>query len=208
MTTSQIVSAVLMAVLVFWALGAYNRLTRLRSAIHRRFLAVHEQLQLRHALLLRWVDALSPLFETEAAVDSDAAGIDAPVKPQALDALRGACTALQAAAEQLRQRPSSARWASKLRAAEDHLALVRAATVAEVPAQADRLFPTAATLGGQADGGQSLTVLSEDLTAAGGTLALARRQFNEAVQNYNEAVEQFPTWIMAGLFRFRAAGEL
>lgn len=203
MTTSQITSALLMAVLVFWALGAYNRLTRLRGAIHRRFLAVHEQLQLRHALLLSWVDALSPLLETEPAV-----GSDAPAKPQALDALRGACAASKAAAEQLRQRPSSARWASKLREAEDHLALVRAAAVAEVPAQADRLFPTAATLGGQADGGQSLTVLSEELTAAGGTLALARRQFNEAAQNYNEAAEQFPTWIMAGLFRFRAAGEL
>ena len=40
------------------------------------------------------------------------------------------------------------------------------------------------------------------------TLAFARRQFNEAVQHYNHAVGQFPTWVIAGMFGFRAASTL
>ncbi len=34
---------------------------------------------------------------------------------------------------------------------------------------------------------------------------LRRRQFNERCQRYNSAVGQFPTWLLAGLFRFRPA---
>ena len=51
-------------------------------------------------------------------------------------------------------------------------------------------------------------MLGEELAAADSTLGFARRQFNEATQNYNDALDQFPTWVIAGLFRFRGAGTL
>ena len=62
MTSSHIVGAVLAAVLLFWAVGAYNRLVRLRAAIVRQFVPVEEQFRLRHALLLQLVDNLGAML--------------------------------------------------------------------------------------------------------------------------------------------------
>ncbi|XVJ71240.1 MAG: LemA family protein [Rhizobacter sp.] len=193
MTTTQIVSILIAATLVFWALGAYNRLVRLRSNINQRFIVVYEQLQRRHDLLLRWAQAMEPWLEHD---------------PKTLETLRGGCEQLQAAADQVRLRPSAARRVAALRVAEDGLAAARSRAVADMPAQIDRILPTATALGADADGGLAMPVLLEELTAAGGLLTLARQQFNEAVQDYNDAIEQFPTWILAGLFRFRSAGVL
>jgi LemA protein len=39
-------------------------------------------------------------------------------------------------------------------------------------------------------------------------LAFARRQFNDAVMEYNAAVRQYPTVLIVGLFGFRGAGTL
>jgi LemA protein len=50
--------------------------------------------------------------------------------------------------------------------------------------------------------------LAEELASADNTLGFARRQFNEASQHYNEALDRFPTWVIAGLFGFRGAGTL
>ena len=193
MTTTQVISLLLAATLLFWSLGAYNRMVRLRSNINQRFLVVYEQLQRRHDLLLRWAQAMEPWLEHD---------------PKTLETLRGCCNQLQAAADQVRLRPSAARRVAALRIAEDGLAAARSRAVAEMPAQVDRILPTATALGADADGGLAMPVLLEELTAAGGLLTLARQQFNEAVQDYNDAIEQFPTWILAGLFRFRSAGVL
>jgi LemA protein len=193
MTTTQVVSLLLAATLLFWGVGAYNRLMRLRGEIHQRFSAVQDQLSQRHDLLLRWADAMVPWLEHD---------------PQTLEALRAACLQVQAAAAHVRLRPSASRRVAALRLAEDALAAARAQAMADMPAQVDRILPTATALGADADGGLAMPVLAEALTAAGGTLQLARQQFNDAVQGYNDAVEQFPTWIMAGLFRFRSAGML
>ena len=48
----------------------------------------------------------------------------------------------------------------------------------------------------------------KELDTADNTLGFARRQFNAATQLYNEALDQFPTWLIAGLFGFRGAGTL
>jgi LemA protein len=193
MTTTQVISLLIAATLLFWSLGAYNRMVRLRSNINQRFVVVYEQLQRRHDLLLRWAQAMEPWLEHD---------------PKTLETLRGCCDQLQAAADQVRLRPSAARRVAALRVAEDGLAVARSRAVAEMPAQVDRILPTATALGADADGGLAMPVLLEELTAAGGLLTLARQQFNDAVQDYNDAIEQFPTWILAGLFRFRSAGVL
>ena len=39
-------------------------------------------------------------------------------------------------------------------------------------------------------------------------LGFARRPIHEATQNYNDALHQFPTWVVAGLFQFHGAGTL
>ena len=191
MSTTQVISLLLTATLLFWGLGAYNRMVRLRGEIGLRYGVVHEQLQSRHALLLRWHEAMEPWL-----------GHD----PSALQTLRACCDQLQQAAADARQRPSAARRIGRLRTAEDDLAAARARVLAAMPVQVQAVVPVAALADVDSPAAPSIPVLLEELTAAGGLLTLAKQQFNEAVQDYNEAIDQFPTWIIAGLFRFRSAG--
>jgi LemA protein len=191
MTTTQIISLLLTATLLFWGLGAYNRMVRLRGEIGLRYGLVHEQLQSRHVLLLRWLQAMEPWLGND---------------PGASEALRVSCDQLQQAADHARQRPSAARRIARLRTAEDDLTAARGRVLAAMPTQVQSVAPIAAIANVDSPVAPSIPALLEELTAAGGLLTLARQQFNEAVQDYNEAIDQFPTWIIAGLFRFRSAG--
>jgi len=179
--TPQIVAWVLVAVLLFWAVGAYNRLVSLRNGISRAFVPVDAQVRQRHLLLEQWVDALRPLLEHD---------------PQALDAVLAACGQLQAACDVVRARPSAARPMASLRLAEETLSDARMRLKSELPAKPEMLA------------GLGVSALAEELAAADSTLGFARRQFNEATQTYNDALHQFPTWVIAGVFRFRGAGTL
>lgn len=175
MSSSQIVFWAVAAVLLFWAVGAYNRLVGLRSALVRSFAPVDEQFRHRHALLMRLAEALAaPLAET----------------PQPVEALRAACTQAEAACQRARHRPGALGLITSLRLAEDILGDARQRLPAEALADA------------------ALAELSAELTAGDNTLAFARRSFNDAVNEYNQAVRQFPTWLIAGLFRFGRAGTL
>jgi len=179
--TPQIVGWAVVAVLLFWAVGAYNRLVSLRNDISRAFVPVDAQVRQRHLLLEQWVEALRPLLEHD---------------PQALEAVLAACGQLQAACDVVRARPSAARPMASLRLAEETLSDARTRLKSELPARTEMLA------------GLGASALAEELAAADSTLGFARRQFNEATQNYNDALHQFPTWVIAGLFRFQGAGTL
>jgi LemA protein len=181
MSSAQITAWAIGGVFVFWAVGAYNRLVSLRNAISRAFVPVDAQVRERHRLIEQWIDALRPSLQRE---------------PATLDAVIAACGQLQAACDVVRPRPSAARPMASLRLAEETLAEARNRLRAELPTQTDD--PAA-------DGVASLT---DELANADNTLGFARRQFNEATQNYNDALDQFPTWLIAGLFGFRGAGTL
>jgi len=181
MTSAEIASWAAAAVLVFWAVGAYNRLVSLRNDIVRAFAPVDAQIRQRHELLHQWMEALRPLLAHT---------------PESLNLVAAACSQLNAACDVVRSRPSAARPMASLRVAEETLAQARARLAAELPAKPD-LLAAAGT-----------AMLAEQLTAADSMLAFARRQFNEATQNYNDALDQFPTWVIAGLFRFRGAGTM
>lgn len=191
MSTTQVISLLLTATLLFWGLGAYNRMVRLRGEIGLRYGVVHEQLQSRHALLLRWLQAMEPWLSGDSG---------------ASEALRACCDQLQQAADHAKQRPSAARRIARLRTAEDDLTAARGRVLAAMPTQVQSAAPVASLADVDSPVAPSIPALTEELTAAGGLLTLARQQFNDAVQDYNEAIDQFPTWIIAGLFRFRSAG--
>jgi LemA protein len=169
------------AVLLFWAVGAYNRLVSLRNDISRAFVPIDAQMRQRHLLLEQWVDSLRPWIAHN---------------PQALDSVIAACGQLQAACDVARSRPSAARPMASLRLAEETLAEARARLRSELPARPEMLA------------GVGVTLLGEELAAADSTLEFARRQFNEATQSYNDSLDHFPTWVIAGLFGFRGAGTL
>jgi LemA protein len=117
MTTTQGTLAGIGAVALFWIVGAYNRLVRLRSELIARFATVDERYRQRHALLERQIALLSTVLAAAA--------------PR-LDALRAACQQADAARERARARPGVASAVTSLRVAEDILADARG----RVPVQA------------------------------------------------------------------------
>ena len=110
MTTTQVIVGVI-AVLLFWTVGAYNRLVRLRGAIVRQFVPVDEQFQRRHALLLQLLDALAPVLANAA--------------PR-IAGLRAACQQVEAAFAHAKVRPGAAGAVTSLRLADAILAEARA----------------------------------------------------------------------------------
>ncbi|OYY63942.1 MAG: hypothetical protein B7Y51_05150 [Burkholderiales bacterium 28-67-8] len=181
MSTTQIALLALCALLLFWGVGAYNRLVALRNAIARAIAPLESQIRQRHDLLLRWCDGLAPVLEPST---------------QWSDAVRAACAQLQGAGDALLAQPASAPLASSVRLAESVLTSARQRLLAALPAGHERLS------------GLETEFLVEQLTAADNTLAFARDQFNVATDHYNRAVRQFPTWVIAHLFGFRVAGTL
>ena len=173
MTSPEIVLSVVGAALLFWIVGAYNRLMRLRGAIVRQFVPVELQLKQRDKLLMQQLDALASVL---------------PSAVPRLDALRAACRQCHAASSHARVRPGAAGAIASLRLAE------------EIVGEARARLPV------QAVAGIDLTALNAQLSATDTTLAFARRQFNDAVTEYNDAVRQFPTALIVGMFGFRAAG--
>ena len=181
MTDTQIAALAGCAVLVFWAVGAYNRLIALREAVAKAFVAVDAQVQQRHELLLQWAQGLHAMLDRA---------------PSLYEAVLMACTQLQSACDGLRARPSTGSAATSLRLAEEALSAARQRLQAELLARQQRLS------------GLEIEINTEQLAAADTTLAFARSQFNAATKTYNEAIRQFPTRLVASAFGFQAAGTL
>ena len=93
MTSSHVIFWAIGAALIFWMVGAYNRLVRLRGDIVRQFAPVDGQLKLRQALLRRQIDALAPML--------------ANAGPR-LDALRAACQQTELAGALAKLKPAAA----------------------------------------------------------------------------------------------------
>jgi LemA protein len=169
------------ALLVFWSLGAYNRLVGLRSAIVAAFAQIDEQLRRRQALLQGLLEGLRA---------------DLPSEQVTLDAVAAAAQQVQACAEAARTRACVAAPVNQLGAQEGQLAaaLTRLHSLVEQHAELrerEDISPRVAEL------------RDVDLR-----LGFARQLFNEASMQYNRAVQQFPTRLLIAMFRFGEAGRL
>lgn len=170
-----------LAVLVFWAMGAYNRLVRLRSQGLLAFTALAGELH--HYVQL--VKSNAP----------DA--VEPPVAESGLDDDGGAWAALAGAAEQL---------ATALKVA--HGQPFNSATTKTLRTTLDSLSQAWARLqGGPAD--PAVPVLPQALLLQWAQVSLqadrARNEFNQRVVNYNEAIRQFPALLLAWVVGFKPA---
>lgn len=185
MSTNQIVAAVVGAVLVFWAVGAYNRLMRLRNTMRQSFQQLDAQLRQRHELI-----PVLAAATTAGAVP--AAGEQAAVAEAAGAARQQAHAALDLA----RAHPGTAGPMVSLAMAEQVLEDVcrrlQDAIDADPALKADTAVQAA----------------RDDLLGAEGRLGFARQMFNEAVAEHNDAVQQFPTRVLCSLFGFQDASPL
>jgi LemA protein len=175
MSSMQVSSTIVGAVLLFWLVGAYNRLVGLRNAIVERFAPVDRQLVERHGLLGQQIDAIGAVLAHAS---------------ERLDALRAATLQVETARLHARTHPGAPGAIKSLRLADAILAEARA----RLPVQAV--------------GGVDFSELTARLAASDSALVYAQQQFNAAVQDYNAAVRQIPTRLIAGLFGFANAGTL
>lgn len=169
------------AVLVFWMVGAYNRLVALRNRIADAFRQIDEGVQRRAAAASALVERIRPAMDSE---------------QTALDAWLAAQATTRKAADALRQRPVVADLASALAAAEAPLAAAAARVMALLDQQPAVLADT------------TVAAHVATLRETEARLGFARQVFNEAAQAYNEGVRVFPTRVLARLVGFGTAGRL
>ena len=164
----------------FWMVGAYNRVVGLRATILEAWVQVDGLLERRGQVLETLAQALWDL---------------SPNGRDSIDALRSAQQQLHTAAQAVRTRPTSAAVAS-LATAEGALN----ATVARVLNQVE----SDAALHANDTVATQMLALFE----FGPQLIEKRQRFNQACEAYNEAIRQFPTSLLAPVFRFETAGSL
>ncbi len=173
-----IVVLVIIAVVVFWAVGAYNRLVSLRNRFRNAFAQIDVQLKRRYDLIPNLVETAKAYMKHEretlenvikarnSAVTANAAASADPGSPSAIQGLTAAEGALSGALSKL-------------------FALAEA-------------YP-------DLKANQNMMQLSEELTGTENKISFARQAFNDAVMSYNTASQQFPTNVIASAFSFAPA---
>lgn len=181
MSTQSLVLVAVFALLLFWAVGAYNRLVRLKNIIANAFGQIDVQLKRRYDLIPNLVDAARKYLVHER---------------ETLEAVTFARNQARAASDAARSRPTHAPEVLALAAAEQALSgsLGQLFAVAEA-------YPEL-----KAD--ETIRELSEELTSTENKVAFARQAYNDAVLDYNNAQAQFPALLVARLFGFAASAML
>jgi len=173
------------AVLLFWAVGAYNRMVRLRSQTMASFGTVHARL--RHFLDL----ADDHLREASGLAQAQAlAAPQGAVHAQVWMGLQGARTQFEVSLAAALRKPLDAPTIAALQTAHATL------QVAWLRVQDEcRLYPQL-----------FVSALEPGWTDNARLVAMATAEFNAAVLAHNAAVGQFPALVLAQIFGFRAAG--
>lgn len=176
MSTTTWVLLVLAVLVLFWAVGAYNRLVRLKNAIANAFGQIDVQLKRRYDLIPNLVEVARKYLAHEA---------------QTLEAVIAARNQARSAEQTAAGAPLNAGAIGALVGAEQVLggALGRLFAVAEA-------YPDL-----KAD--QTMRELSEELSSTENRIGFARQAYNDHVLEFNDAAAQFPTLIVARMFGFQ-----
>ncbi len=168
----------LIALLIFWAIGAYNRLVGLRNQFKNAFAQIDVQLKRRYDLIPNLVETARAYMKHER---------------ETLEAVTRARNSAVSANQTAAADPANPAAIQGLAAAEGALsgALGKLFALAEA-------YP-------DLKANQNMMQLSEELTGTENKIAFARQAFNDAVMTFNTAVEQFPSNVIASAFSFKQA---
>lgn len=165
------------ALLVFWGLGAYNRLMRLRNAVSSSW---------------QQLDAPLTRLAGEGLRLAEAAPRWLPQEGPACESLRVASLELQLALKAVQPAPHAAEPVARLAVAH----ALQAAALQRVLALLEH-----ATADGDADRNAFVTALRE----AQQQREFGKQLFNQRVQVFNEALAEVPTRVLTGLYGFHDA---
>ena len=173
-----IVILVIVAVAVFWVVGAYNRLVSLRNKFKNAFAQIDVQLKRRYDLIPNLVETAKGYMKHER-----------ETLEKVISARNSAVTANAAAAAD----PGSASAMQGLIVAEGALSGALSRLFALVEAYPDL------------KANQNMMQLTEEMTSTENKISFARQAYNDSVMVYNTTRERFPTNIFAGMFNFTEA---
>ena len=180
MQSSSFVPWILAAVVLFWGVGAYNRLVRLRSDAKAAFAALEAELTRQVSLVHECVPPEEDQPQSQFAGGSVFWG-----------GLQGAAAQLAATLGSARAKPLEPERIAALGAAQEVLAM------AWDRAERDDAHDLA--------GPRLPENFSSERQQLERMAQAATQHFNEAVGRYNDAIGQFPAMLLAWLFGFHPA---
>lgn len=185
---------ILGAVALFWFIGAYNRIVRLRSGALQAYATLD-------VALMRQLDFVQARLAEEPAPPQGSSGTQR--EDAGLKASAGQLVTLLAAT---RLKPlDPARIAALATALHVMLSTwQRLHPDAVVSFEADGTLSRPAPLNGRDEGAPVPMAWPEPSAAA----EIARNQFNQAVEQYNAAIVQFPALLVAWIMQLRPAAPL
>ncbi len=179
--TSFLIFLAIIAAIVFWAIGIYNRLINERNRVRNAFAQIDVQLTRRHDLIPNLVEAVKGYMKHER---------------ETLEAVIKARNAAQSALDAAKADPANGAAIEKLGASEGALGAVLGRLFALSEAYPDL------------KANQNMMQFQEELATTENKVAFSRQAFNDAVMGYNNTAENFPNNIIANAFSFKLASFL
>lgn len=179
--TSFLIFLGILAAIVFWTIGIYNKLVNHRNRVRNAFAQIDVQLTRRYDLIPNLVEAVKGYMKHERET------LEAVIK-----ARNTAVSSLDAA----KADPANADAMKKLGAAEGALGGVLSRLFALSEAYPDL------------KANQNMMQFQEELASTENKVSFSRQAFNDSVMSYNNTAENFPNSVIAGMFSFALASLL
>lgn len=179
--TSFLIFLAIIAAIVMWGVGIYNRLVNERNGVKNAFAQIDVQLTRRYDLIPNLIEAVKGYMKHER---------------ETLDAVITARNAASSSLDAAKADPSNALAMQELGASEGALtgALGRLFALSEA-------YP-------DLKANQNMMQFQEELTSTENKVAFSRQAFNDTVLQYNNSVQNFPNNLIAGFFSFALASFL
>ncbi|MBC3862742.1 LemA family protein [Undibacterium jejuense] len=173
-----IVFLAIVALIVFWVIGVYNRLVTLRNRFKNAFAQIDVQLKRRYDLIPNLVEVAKGYMKHER---------------ETLEAVIAARNQAVSASSKAGLDPADAASVQQLSAAEGTLT----ASLGKMFALSESYPDLKAN--------ENMIQLTEELTSTENKIAFARQAYNDSVMQYNTGIEQFPGSLIANNFGFKNA---
>jgi len=179
--TSFLIFLGVIAAIIFWAIGIYNRLVNQRNRVKNAFAQIDVQLTRRYDLIPNLVEVVKGYMKHER---------------ETLEAVITARNSASASLDAAKADPANAQMIKELGASEGTLtsALGRMFALSEA-------YP-------DLKANQNMMQLQEELASTENKVAFSRQAFNDSVLQYNNSAENFPNNVIAGFFSFALASFL
>ena len=171
----------IIAAIVFWVIGIYNRLVNERNRVRNAFAQIDVQLTRRYDLIPNLVEAVKGYMKHER---------------ETLEAVIQARNSAVSNLDAAKADPANAEAMKKLGASEGALG-----------SALGRLFALSESYP-DLKANQNMIQFQEELASTENKVAFSRQAFNDAVLGYNNSAENFPNNIIAGFFSFKLASFL